>query len=129
MRIFASIVLLLSIVVIAFLWFLLGASSHNTDLSDHFILACSIILLITILAVINKVWNKSKFWIGIITLEIFIIFYYKFIQPRCEPCLKDQFCPPCITTEQIILKYIGLTIALAFLIWQMISAYRNSASR
>ncbi|NUY81033.1 hypothetical protein HUK80_09015 [Flavobacterium sp. MAH-1] len=85
--------------------------------------------LLTLLIVINGFWSRTKFWLGILHLETLLYYCYKIMQPNCEPCLPNEYCPPCVTQEQTIIKFLGLAIAVLFLIWQMIAAFRKSSNR
>lgn len=129
MKIFVSITIGILLIAVLFLWVIVGASSHKVPLSNIFVVNVVILALLTLLIVINGFWSRAKFWLGILYLETLLYYCYKIMQPQCEPCLPNEYCPPCVTQEQIIIKFVGLSVAILFLIWQMIVAFRKSTRR
>lgn len=61
-----------------------------------------------------------KYWIVWMVSEMIILFTIKFIQPLCEPCLPEQYCPPCISKEQIYLFWLAIGLGAVFFIWQLV---------
>jgi hypothetical protein len=55
--------------------------------------------------------KTSKIVIGLLLFEAALTGYYFYSQPKCEPCLPDSPCPPCITEAQIITFWTGVFIA------------------
>jgi low temperature requirement protein LtrA len=45
-----------------------------------------------------------------ILTNIFLYFLFRDFQPICEPCLSNAGCPTCLSKEQYLLIYIGVTI-------------------
>lgn len=62
----------------------------------------------------------KKYWIGLLVVEALLFGYYKFIQPKCEPCLPNVPCPRCISSEQIVVLWIAFVVAVAFLVWRLV---------
>jgi hypothetical protein len=58
-------------------------------------------------------------------IEFLIYAFYRANTIRCEPCLPGTYCPPCISTEQVISLWAGLVLAGIFLIWQLIRVIRS----
>lgn len=46
----------------------------------------------------------------------------KSIQPFCEPCIPEHYCPPCISKEQIYLFWLGIGLGCVFILWQLMLA-------
>ena len=129
MRKLSSIILVILFIGFAFIWFLYSASSHKVSNETHLVLAFIEIVLFATFAVVNHKWNILRVWILMLVVETLIIYRYNFIQPECEPCLPNVYCEPCISDEQIILKYIGISIAVVFILLKMIQSFKNSAIR
>jgi hypothetical protein len=121
-----SILLVILFLGIVFIWSLYRASPHKIPIETHLTFAIIAIAIIAIFAIFNQKWNILKFWVLLFIVETLIIYRYNFIQPQCEPCLPNTFCPPCISDEQIIWKYVGFSIVLIFLVLRMVQGHRNS---
>ena len=67
----------------------------------------------------------KKYWIVLIALEALLFIYYKISQPNCEPCLPNQDCRPCISSEQIVVIWIGFMVGVAVLVWRLIDFYKK----
>ena len=69
--------------------------------------------------------HRLRAWVVVLIIEIVLIFSYIYLQPYCEPCLPEQFCPPCISDSQISIKYFGLTLIIPFCLWKAINIYKK----
>lgn len=54
-------------------------------------------------------------------LELFIVdiilgFMYWYYQPKCEPCLYANDCPPCLSKQQYFIIYFGIILNLFIVI-------------
>ena len=50
-------------------------------------------------------------------IEAVLTAYYFYIQPKCEPCLTNSYCPPCISQAQIIILWTGALVGLITIIF------------
>ena len=67
--------------------------------------------------------TKTSKVIGAVTLiEAVLTVYYFYIQPKCEPCLPNSYCPPCISQAQIVILWTGAFVGLVAIIFL---CYRN----
>jgi hypothetical protein len=123
------ILLIIFLIGVFFLCFLVGASSHNFPNKTYLILAILVITIFTLLITLSQKLDIFKYWILLFVAEILVVFRYKDIQPECEPCLPNVYCPPCVSDEQILLKYFGISLLIIFLGKQMIQWIKNSAIR
>lgn len=64
----------------------------------------------------NKLWH----WIALLLFEGAVFWIIDAIKPQCEPCLPGQICDPCVSSEQVILTWTGMLLAVVFIIWQLI---------
>ena len=128
-KISATLLLVLSLLIVSFIWFLYLSTSHRIELSTHIELVAIILTILAGIITLTKSWRKFGDCFLILFVEVIIIFAYKFYQPLCEPCLTQNDCPPCISETQIFLKYLGLSIIFGFVIWKIIQSFKNNASR
>ncbi len=52
--------------------------------------------------------SKLKNIIGLIVIDILMLYIIASIGPLCEKCINDDFCPICISNEQINLSILVL---------------------
>lgn len=71
----------------------------------------------------------KKYWIGFVVIEALLFVYYKIIQPNCEPCLPDQPCPRCISSEQIVILWFAFVVAVAFLIFRLFYLLKKKSDK
>ncbi len=69
--------------------------------------------------------GNLKYWIGIILIEAVIIRAINYYQPLCEPCLPGQYCPPCISAQQIYLTRLAIGLGGLFIVWQTVKIFRR----
>lgn len=53
-----------------------------------------------------------KVLVALLVLEVLLTCLFFYLQPVCEPCLPGVHCPPCISDEQIYIRWAGFGIAL-----------------
>lgn len=71
----------------------------------------------------------KKYWIGFIAIEILLFVYFKIMQPKCEPCLPNEPCPRCITSEQIVILWLVFVVAVAFLVWRLFHLLKKKTDK
>ena len=59
---------------------------------------------------INRVIRNCFF--KTLIVNFLLIFLYYYYQPLCEPCLDQHNCPPCLSTEQYFIIYLGIIFDL-----------------
>lgn len=73
-----------------------------------------------------KMTKTGKIIIRLLFVEAVFTAYYFYAQPLCEPCLPELPCPPCISKEQIFIIWIGVIIAVATIIYLLISSLKKT---
>jgi hypothetical protein len=62
-------------------------------------------------------------------IEILLFVYFKIMQPKCEPCLPNEPCPRCITSEQIVILWFAFVVAVAFLVWRLFHLLKKKTDK
>gem|GEM_PF-1095051 len=64
--------------------------------------------------------SKPLYVLILLFLEVLLIILYSNNQLQCEPCIPGSLCPPCISTEQEVIKILMIavgTFAVFRLLW------------
>ena len=72
--------------------------------------------------------RSTKIIVGLLLIELSLTAYFFYIQPQCEPCLKGNPCPPCISEQQNIVFWTGVVIAIISIIYFFIIKLKRTKS-
>jgi hypothetical protein len=72
---------------------------------------------------INKFKNSI---ISLLFIDILLFLCYNSYCVKCEPCLPEVYCEPCICDEQYFIAYFGCCLNI---IWLIYSCIRNRKSK
>ena len=72
---------------------------------------------------IPKVFKSCLF--KLFLLDLILLLLFKYHQPKCEPCLDDINCPPCLSEEQYFIIYFGIVVNIAICIICLFKLFKN----
>ena len=78
-------------------------------------------LTLIILIYRAKVYNK-RILKGLLIIDLILGLLFWYYQPKCEPCLYINDCPPCLSKQQYYIIYFGVILNLFYIIN---SIYKN----
>jgi hypothetical protein len=65
----------------------------------------------------NHSTKLDFFIIFLVVVSAIGIWLYQYLQPQCEPCLSNTYCPPCIGKEQLTVLYLLVAFELPISIY------------